>query len=235
MRERSHTSCAVYFSVLCELNNKGDKLKEHKKTFVYICLLASIFILFFDFFKYDIYNKADARSFGAGLAFGFLIYAVYGVYCFLAIGTLFYIVLRIKQYMWKALIPSMIMAVAILLLTFVPYTKSYVNAFYFINKDHLQETVQMYTDGELQDFIRGDEYIVPYRLTSYTGKMGIQKSQGSVKIEFYAYRGFFNKTVIIYSSDDSSISPEDFTILGYKINYRNIRRIDINWYSAVIS
>lgn len=210
-------------------------MKTYKKTFVCICLLSSILILLFDFFKYDIYNKADARSFGAGLAFGLVIYFVYGVYCFLAIGTLFYVIQRLKQYKWKAFIPSMIMLVTILLLTLVPYTKSYVNAFYFINKDNLQKTVQMYTKGELQDFYRGDEYIVPYRLTSYTGKMVIQERNNSIKIEFYAYRGFSNKTVIIYSSDDSGINPDDFIIVGYKLNYRNIHKIDTNWYSAVMS
>ncbi len=209
------------------------------KVFMLIFLVANIFILLFDFFKYDIYNKADARSFGAGIAFGFIIYAVYGMYCILAIGTLLYtllyIVFGIKKYKWKAFILSGIMITTILLLTVVPYTKGYLNVFYAINKDHFQKTIQMYNKGELQRYQCGaTEYYVPYRLSSYIGKMDVQDNESSIKIRFYAYRGFFSDIVIVYSSDDSGINENDFSVLGYKINYSNVRGIDKNWYSAVI-
>jgi hypothetical protein len=191
--------------------------------------------LLFDFFKFDIYNRTDTYSFGAGLFSGFIILAIYGMYYSLAIGTLFYIILRIKVNKRKAFIPSVIMIVTILLLTFVPYSKGYVNIFYSINKDDFQKIVQMYNKGELDDFQSNvNEYIVPYRLTSYTGKMYVQNTEGVSKIQFYASGGF-RKLVIIYSSDDSGINQEDFYNLRIKMDYRNIRRIDKNWYSAVIS
>jgi hypothetical protein len=95
----------------------------------------------------------------------------------------------------------------------------------------------MYHNGELSNYHGEDDtYIVPYNFVSYTGLMYAQDRKGVTKIWFDVYEGFAKNRIIVYTSDDSGISANDF--IGELFNkdiYSDISKIDTNWYSATVS
>ncbi|MEA4831616.1 hypothetical protein SDC9_127036 [bioreactor metagenome] len=188
------------------------------------------------FYKLNFYVAADTRSFGAGIIVGFLLYIPYILYGILAIRTVFYLFKKFKEKRLVAFAPAGIILVTTLLYALFPYTNLYLNMYYSLNKGMLQKTVQLMNEGKVYP-IDNNEYIVPYKSTSYTGVLYTEVNDGITKIMFYAFKGVKKDIVIVYSSDDSSINKKDFNniIYGGTWNFSNIKKIDTNWYSATIN
>lgn len=204
-----------------------------------LSILSSVFILAFDFVKFDLIIRVKGSgSFGAGIVSGFLLLFPYILYGLLAIWSLLYVFKRIKAKKWRAFAPMCVIIVTIFLLGLFPYTKAYLKANYSINKEEFQKTIQLLNNGEMQQYQIGtDKFLVPYRLTSYSGVLYTDVDNGVTKVMFFAYSGFNKDVVIVYSSDDSGINENDFSgnfPIGSTWNFSKINKIDTNWYSSTI-
>lgn len=217
-------------------------MKKRDITLV-LCILSSIFVLAFDFLKFDFIIKVkSAGSFGAEIVSGFLVLIPYGLYGILAIWSLIYIFKKYRSKKWMALLPAIIILVTVLLLGFFPYTKMYLDLNYSINKARFQQTIHLVDSGEIKGYkknyqLGSDEYIAPYRLSSYSGVVRVQVHNDVTKLMFSAYKGYSREVVIVYSSDDSGINKKDFSdrLNGATWNFSNIKKIDGNWYSATVN
>lgn len=212
-----------------------------KRKNIFFCILTSIFILAFDFFKFDFFlGVRGSSSFGAEIVYGFLALIPYGLYGILAIWSGIYAFKKYNSMRGKAFIPTTVILITIFLLNFFPYTKLYLNLNYSLNRGRFQQTIQIINGGEIEDYKRNyqlgsEEYIVPYRLASYSGVIQVQIHNDIIKVMFSAYKGYSREVVIVYASDDSGIDKTDFSSNGATCNYSNINKIDVNWYSATIS
>ena|GEM_PF-2825954 len=208
---------------------------KKKNVAILISALSSLFLLLFTLFKFDLTTFADIYApLGAELVLGFVILAIYGLYAIFALWSFLYAFLNAKTKKWMALVPMLIMIPTIYLIVFFPYTKAYFNLYLSINQNQLQKTVQMQKMGRQID---RNEYIVPYRFTSFSGVMYTQVNGEVKKDLFYTYNGFQKDIVIVYTSDDSGIDKRDFSECfptGYYWNFREIHKIERNWYSATV-
>jgi hypothetical protein len=185
----------------------------------------------FDWFKFDLVVKTNE------FAVGNLTLIIYIVYWLMGICTIVYAVLLLKQFKWQAFIPTMIFLIAVLYVSIYPMTNLYFNKDYISNAGKRIQTVKMLEQHQLTEYQIGqDEYMVPYRSTSRTDTMLVQEKSNVIKIMFYIYRGFGINKVLVYVSDDSGIEPNDFNfeLPSYTQNFKNIKKMDDNWYSAII-
>jgi hypothetical protein len=196
-------------------------------------------MLIFDFLKFDLINKVEGSySFGLGIVIGFLLWIPYILYGVLAIWTVCYAFKKSEVKRWKAFIPMTLMIITIVLFVFLPYSKTYIELNYSFNKERFQKTVQLMNNGVMQRYQIGtNKYIAPYRVTSYSGVLYTDVNDGVTKIMFYAFSGLKKDVVIVYCSDDSGIDQRDFSgsIYDAMWNYSNTKKIDVNWYSAIIN
>lgn len=202
-------------------------MKKKMNTLI-TCIICSILLLLFDFFKFDMIIRAKGYSFGLTIIVGFLAYLPYLIYVIWTIWLVVYIFKKGEIQKVTTFMPLAIMVVTILLLTVVPYSDTYTSLNYSLNKQNFGKIIEMVKNGEIQQYRTNmTEYVVPYRFTSYIGKMYTCVNDDVIKVMFYAYRGFRGNVVLIYSSDGSEIKNRDFGK-----NFKNIKRIDDNWYSA---
>lgn len=208
------------------------------KSLYFICLISSIILVLFDFYKFDLMIKADGYSLGAELVTNFLVMIPYCLYALLMIFSLFYAIKKYKSIRWKAVIPSIITIITVIVFAVLPYTKGYESLFYSINKNNYNKIIEMINSREILDYqCDSNMYIVPYRMASYTGKMTAETRDGVTKIKFYAYRGFLKSIVIMYASDDSGINQDDFVDYPYtraKFEFSNLSTIEPKWYTATV-
>ncbi len=202
-----------------------------------IFILVSILLLLFDWIKGRLI-LLTANSLGAELVVGLLAYIPYVLYCTFIIWSVIYMLKRIKLKKLGAFVPLIIVSITLLILFFIPYSKTYLNFDYETNKVYREKTIEMVASKVIQQYQSGeDEYIAPYRLTSYTGKIYVQDVDGVTKVLFYSYKGFTKSRIIVYSSDDSGIIENDFNfgVPQNKLDLGDIKRLDKNWYSATIT
>lgn len=127
-------------------------------------------------------------------------------------------------------IALIIITMTIMLLTVIPYTGAFININYSFNKDNFTKTIEMINNSEVELPRKNtNEYIVPYRLTSYTGLLYTYENDDVTKIMFYVFSGFRGGVVLVYSSDGSELKNTDF-----QRRFENIEKVDENWYSAYI-
>lgn len=211
--------------------------KRNFMTIIYV--IFSLLFCAFDLLKYDVMIRINGgSSFGASIVVGYLLWIPYILYGVLAIWSFVYAFKWIKSKNWRALLPAIVSIITIFFLFVFPYTDAYLDLNYSLNKEQLQETVQMVKSGKIHKYqIDEYEYMAPYRLTSYSGVLYLDQNSGVTKIMFYAFRRFQKDVVIVYSSDDSSIDETDFfNVLGFaRWNYSNIQKIETNWYSATVN
>lgn len=193
----------------------------------------------FDFFKFDLIIKVKGSySFGAEIVLGYILYIPYVIFACLTAWSTIYMFKKIKSKKWKAILPTAVMLFTILLLIVFPYTNMYINMFYKLNQEQLQKTIQMVYNGEIHSYaIDENEYRVPFRLTSYSGVMQKDIHNGVTKVEFNAFKGIKkdNDVIIVYASDDSGITSDDFTDDLITWNLSNIKKICPKWYSATVN
>jgi hypothetical protein len=79
-----------------------------------------------------------------------------------------------------------------------------------------------------------DEYIVPYRLTSQTGKFYINKQYNDTKAIFTIFRGFHKSSILLYTSRIGEISENAFNFGLYQTDIHDIKQLDTHWYTAII-
>lgn len=199
-----------------------------KKNILITCIICSILLLLFDFFKFDMIIRAKGYSFGLTIIVGLLAYLPYLLYVIWTSWLVVYIFKKGEIQKVRTFMPLAVMVVTILLLTVVPYSDTYANLNYSLNKQNFEKTIDMVNNGEIQQYQTNmTEYVVPYRFTSYIGKLYTCVNDDVTKVMFYAYRGFRGSVVLIYSSDGSEIKNRDF-----EKSFNSIKRIDDNWYSA---
>lgn len=200
-----------------------------KKNYIsLICIIYSIALILFDFFKYDIFIKAN-YSFGLLMVVGILSYIPYVLYGILIIWIVWHIIRKVRALHWMTFVPLTVVIITILLLTVFPYTDEYIGLYYSLNRGNLYKTIEMVNNGEIQRQTGEHEYVVPYRLTSYSKVLYAHANDEVTEVLFFAYKGIGKATVMVYYSDDSGINESDFSSIR---NPRNIKKVDDNWYSA---
>lgn len=149
------------------------------------------------------------------------------------------IVLNIKKVKLIAFVMFFIYAFTIFTVFVFPRTELYINIDYNINNDSREATINMIKNDDIDDCCIGqNEYIVPFRQTSYTRTMHIQEKNGVLKVMFYVYLGIHEKSIIVYVSDDSGIESSDFSSdlpVGILYKFYDIKKLSNNWYSARIN
>lgn len=207
-----------------------ERCNTKKKTYIsFICIICSITLILFDFFKYDIAVNAK-YSFGLLIAVGLLSYIPYILYGILLMCIIWYTIKKIRVLHWRTFVPITIVIITILFLTVFPYTNAYVNLYYSLNKGNLHKTIEMVNSGEIQRRTGKYEYVVPYRLTSYSKEMYAHSNNEVTEVLFFVYKGFKKAMIMVYYSDDSGVKENDFSAIR---NPRNIKKVDDNWYSAI--
>jgi hypothetical protein len=204
-------------------------MKKKMNIFI-VSIIFSIVLLWFSLFRFDIAIKAN-YSFGLLVVFGLLSHIPYIIYGGWTICVICFTLKKGENMLLGRVLPLATIVVTILLLTVFPYTDAYVSLNYKFNKENFSKTIEMINDGEIQlPRTNMNEFIVPYRLTSYTGKLYTYENDDVTKIMFFAYSGFRGGVVLVYSSDDSEIKNIEFQRI-----FENIKRVDDNWYSARIN
>ena len=198
---------------------------------ILIILIASIALLLFDFFMWDALNAFDNP--GASAAMGLLCYAFVFLYALLTMIVMGYVIVRIKQIKLFALIPCVIIALTVLFFTYIPYTGVYQRTYFALEKNHLNVTIQMLRTNTLVQ-TDSDEFIVPYRLTSHTGKIYAHNSNRDTKAIFTIYRGFHKSSILLYTSSTDDIRENAFNFGPYETNIADIKKLDTYWYTANI-
>lgn len=202
---------------------------KKKRSVIIVSILFSVVLLWFHLVRFDIAIKAN-NSFGLLIVAGLLSFIPYIIYGGWIIWLICFIVKNSESKLMYRVLPLAVNAITILLLTVIPYTDVYVNLNYSFNKDNFNKTIEMINDGEIQlPRTNTNEYIVPYRLTSYTGQLYTYENDDVIKIMFFAYSGIRGGVVLVYSSDDSEIKNTEF-----QRRFENVKKVDKNWYSARI-
>ena len=203
--------------------------------FAYI-IVTAIFILF-QIFQYDLYLAVDAKSFGLGVMIGLLPYFLYFVYVVLMICSIVYAIKGIGVEKRRAFVPTAACAVVIVFFFVFPRTNLYLNLNYNLNKGNRNKTIEMIENKTIFDYaIDMNEFKTPFRQTSYTGTLISQEQDGTLKVLFYAYKDITTTRIIVYASDDSGITDDDFDFnLANSLHiFSNINKIAPNWYSATM-
>jgi len=207
-----------------------------KKSLFYVVFIVinAIFILF-QIFKYDLLILAKSNSFGYQIILGLLDNAMYLLYALIFLFSVIYAVVKMKEMKWKAYVHSIVCVLVIFLLIVLPATESYANWNYSLNKSRRTSIIEMKMNGELTEFAIGmNEYRAPYRGVSYTKAIYVQEKANTTKIMFIIHQAFGINRVLIYVSDDSGIDVNDFALSSYPRNYCDIKKMDTNWYLALV-
>jgi hypothetical protein len=215
-------------------------LKKIIKNPIAICFLANLLILLYEYFKIELSYFANNNNSGIEeLIKKLLVYVVvpFAIYVFFIISLI--IIVSKKKYIQFKLVKTIAIILLIILTAigplYVPYSNTVAKLQYIVNKEHYADTVQKFSDGQLQRYHAEDDiYVVPYMFTSYTRLVTVQEKDGVTKIRFDIYEGLIKFRVIIYSSDDSGINSSDFSFQSHKYSYGDIHKIDTNWYSATV-
>jgi hypothetical protein len=180
---------------------------------------------------FDIINAFDNP--GANALMGLLGYVFIFLYAIVALIVLIYVIVRIKQIKLFALIHCVIIAVTVLFFTYIPYTDTYQKIYFALEKNHLNETIQMIGTDELWQ-TGMDEFRVPYRLTSHTGKFYVSIDNDVTRAEFTIYKGLDKSSILIYTSGTDKVNENDFSLSVYKTGIHDIKQMDTHWYTAIV-
>jgi hypothetical protein len=190
---------------------KKHKIKQHVS--ILIILAASILLVLFNFFMFDIINAFDKP--GCKCIDGIAWLCVYISICDRGPDVLIYVIVRIKQIKLFALIHCVIIAVTVLFFIYIPYTDTYQKIYFALEKNHLNETIQMIGTDELWQ-TGMDEFRVPYRLTSHTGKFYVSIDNDVTRAEFTIYKGLDKSSILIYTSGTDKVNENDFSLAYIK-------------------
>ena len=202
---------------------------KNGKRILILSIVFSILLLWFNLLRFDIAIKAS-NSFGLLIIAGLMSFIPYIIYGGWILWLLCTVIKRRQNGVKYGVIALIIITMTIMLLTVIPYTGAFININYSFNKDNFTKTIEMInnSEGELPRK-NTNEYIVPYRLTSYTGLLYTYENDDVTKIMFYVFSGFRGGVVLVYSSDGSELKNTDF-----QRRFENIEKVDENWYSAYI-
>jgi hypothetical protein len=203
---------------------------NNSKRILISSVVASIFLFVFNMLRFDIAMIAN-RSFGLLIIVGLISFIPYILYTGWAIWLIISAIKNRKNNIKDKLISIIVISLTVILLTIIPYTDTYINMNYTVNKNKLNETVDMIVDGDIElARTNNNEYIAPYRLTSYTGQLYTYDKDDITKVMFYVFSGYRGGVVLVYSTDDSELMSSDF-----QRRFENIQKVDENWYSAYVS
>ncbi len=212
------------------VSEDGGAKMIHKKGFIafLVISIASVLLLLFDLFLYDalIYFNSP----GAKVAMGLFIYFVLFIYAITAIIVLIHIAVNIKIIKLFAIAHCTTITLTVLFFTYLPFTETYHQLYFAIEKNHLNETIQLYEEGALSQ-IGIDKYIVPYRLTSHTGKVYFFQDEQSINALFTIYKGFHKSSNILYSSGCDAPTVDNNYFGLCRCDTLNINKIDEHWYT----
>jgi hypothetical protein len=195
-----------------------------------VFVLGSVIFFTFDWVRFDLSKKINNS-----LIIGNFVWFIYFLYGCMGVWSVIYLIKKLSVYRWKAFIPIAIVIITILYFLLIPLSNIYLNIDYKLNGGNRAKIVQMVQNDQMQrNQIGENKYIVPYRLTSHTGYIYVQKNTLVTKIMFYVYCGIGKSRVIIYSSNDSEINENDFNsgIPVTNSHFRDIKKMEKYWYSA---
>ena len=170
----------------------------------------------------------------ASTMLGIILLFIYVVYIITSIILLISLFHKSKI---KFIILSVFFIITIVAVFVFPLTNSYLNLNYKINKDTRDKTIEMINDGKVTYRVDTNEYIAPFKQTSYSKTIIIQNNNDVLKVLFSVYRGTFIESVIAYTSDDSGIEIGDFSSdlpPGMQYVFKDVEKLSDNWYSAKI-
>lgn len=202
---------------------------KNSKRILILSIALSILLLWFNMFRFDIAIKAN-KSFGLLIVAGLMSFVPYVIYGGWTIWITILVIKNRKNNVRDGVISLVAIALTIALLTVIPYTDAFVKMSYLVNKNNLTKTIDMINDSEIElPRTNTNEYIVPFRLTSYTGRLYTYEIDNVTKIMFYVFSGIRGGVVLVYSPDGSGLKNADF-----ERRFENIEKVDENWYSAHI-
>lgn len=202
---------------------------KNGKRILILSIVFSILLLWFNLLRFDIAIKAS-NSFGLLIIAGLMSFIPYIIYGGWILWLLCTVIKGRHNGVKYGVIALIIITMTIMLLTVIPYTGAFININYSFNKDNFTKTIEMINNSEVELPRKNtNEYIVPYRLTSYTGLLYTYENDDVTKIMFYVFSGFRGGVVLVYSSDGSELKNTDF-----QRRFENIEKVDENWYSAYI-
>ena len=202
-----------------------------KKSIVpFAFLLVTIIFVAFDWLRFDLVLKTN------GFAVSALTWLIYILYGLMGIGAFGYMYIMFKSLKWRSIIPLITFILAVLYVFILPYTDMYQCINVSLNSENRRKITEMVENQQIDSYKIGPEkYLAPYRFTSHTGTIHVQKIDGITRISFYIHKGFFWKE-LIYLSDDSGVELGDhmYGLLVDTHNFDKIERIDTCWYSITI-
>jgi hypothetical protein len=183
---------------------------------------------------WDILNHFDNP--GANAIFGLLAYFLCLVFIVITLVIVINLLKNIRSVKYFALFHVVVIILTILLFTWIPFTEVYQKLFFAAEHKQLTDTMQQYESGALISYTVGyDEYLAPYRLTSYTGKVYINKTGDVIRAVFTVYKGFGQQSVLLYSSSGEGINDAAYSFYLYGESLSDIKKLDTNWYAATVT
>ena len=208
------------------------------KKSIFICLLSIVSILALALLVFGglIHTYTDVYlPLGARLVLPVLEAAVYlceAILLFVGISRLLY---KFKH-------PHVLSGVIVLALTtvllVVPSTKAFGTLNYKINYEMRNQFAETFNEN-VQDFTQVDvyTYLVKDVRLSYTGTAVADFKEDATKIMFYVSEGVCGSGVLVYSSDGTDITDNDFNNglpSGFSFEFKNVVKLDDNWTFAVV-
>ena len=131
-----------------------------------------------------------------------------------------------------ALVPILLLLFSALLYIVFPFTKTYMTLAYLINKENMEQVVEMIDSNEMQYFQVGENrYSLPsnMRQLSHVGQIFTQIEDSTCKILFYVHCGIWKSSAIIYASEGSEIVDGDFGRV-----YESTDELSENWFCVTM-
>jgi hypothetical protein len=184
-----------------------------------LSLVSSILVVFYKFFEWKIVEVLT--PFLTPLIW-LLVFGFFFVITVLSLTNLF------KNKVWK---PLAIQTVTILLWLFFPFTQIVLNIDFTMNKAEREEVVAIVNSGALKPNVSHNDSLIllPEKydhLSKGGGEVVVEKNGDSYTILFFTFRGILDSfSGFVYSPNDQRPSKN-----GFDGDYKEIERLDKNWY-----
>lgn len=195
-------------------------------------IMMCIFFILIDWVRFDLVRFVD--NIGFNLILNLLVFVIGIVYVVLFIWSIVNLVRNYKSDGAGSVVPLVCMIMVLVYYWVVNNSMLYVDIAYKTNKVNMENTVNMYEAGELEQ-IGVDKYIAPYRLTSHNKLVYIKSEDGIDTAVFFVSNGYTKDRVIVYS--DYGLDGLNDYGKGDKYGvweFSNIKELDYNWYYAEV-
>lgn len=195
-------------------------------------IMMCIFFVLIDWVRFDLVRFVD--NIGFNLILNLVVVVMGIVYVLLFIWSIIHIVMNYKSDGAGSVVPLVCVVLVLVYYCVVNNSMMYVNIVYKLNKTNMENTINMYEVGELEQ-IGVDKYIAPYRFESHNKLVYIKSEADKDTAVFFVSNGYRYDRVIVYSDCGlDGISNYDKYHKYGMWEFSNIKGLDYNWYYAEI-